>query len=771
MRVFLYAAVLMIAAILSCTMLMLNPLIGIVLLFGIVVLPIVFACYYYHVGDKARVSCWVVSSICIVASIVGFFGRIVYWQGSSIQGDHRVSGTIVRVSNYNDSNYISVTLGNLYIDSTHVSGQMRVNISIRDDKSDLHFANVGDELRFEGYVTTYDILQDKFDIDRLTSGVQYLCRIVDTNAQAIHIPRATTGMALVRLQLSDILDKFLSPSNASVARAMLIGDRTDMDADGNSIFVNTGFVHILSVSGAHISILAAVLGWILLKLKCKRIVASGITMVVVLIYAWLSSFEIPVIRAAIMFGVYSVASLRGKWYDTLNSLGFAACVLLLYNPFFVFSVSFVLSFGAVLSIVLFYKSIHISLYNFVNKIMSRKYALTTMNANCTFVTNASSVAILATTSTSRVATPPNNTKSIYLTNPRPLDKLLLKVSDKLSKAIALVLSVQVISIALTALTIGRIATYSAILNLVFKPLVDVIFILMMLLVPLTMIIPLIGYGLIGLDWLLNIFMYVLHWAADLPYSNIFVWPWLPLVLALIVALVLTSRFLLSNRVRVLAGIASLIMYIGVFAIGLPYNSVRNGVVPMSNNQTIVTSLDTTMYFGSIGSRASESYNILDFRITRIDVLFVTDDSFVNAKALRAIRRTFGVRTFYVPITMSVGDIVAMRQEGLHVEILDSNLVDWGEFSIGAIVTDGIFMGYQLFGSVNILISGQNVSLSKFGEEMLYNFDILRSSHTIPYYQAVQIVDNSFFEVDTELVLVSYDMPLSWFDYVDYKIKN
>ncbi len=120
-------------------------------------------------------------------------------------------------------------------------------------------------------------------------------------------------------------------------------------------FQTTGIIHILSVSGSHVALLFGFLYFLgkWLRLPKKLVIIGAI--VVVLFYAALSGLVPPVIRAAVM-GILSVGGVfleREK--ATLNLLGAAVLGMLLWDPFYLYDVSFQLSVGASAGILIFYR--------------------------------------------------------------------------------------------------------------------------------------------------------------------------------------------------------------------------------------------------------------------------------------------------------------------------------------------------------------------------------------------------------------------------------
>lgn len=138
----------------------------------------------------------------------------------------------------------------------------------------------------------------------------------------------------------------------NIGFAMMFGETTVLQNEVYDVFTGTGIAHLLAVSGFHISIIIAFVSFILRKLKANNGVKFCVVLAVLGFYAYICDFSVSVIRASIMSILLLYSSARNKEYDRLSALSLACCLILLINPLDLFSVSFVLSFIAVLSIVL-----------------------------------------------------------------------------------------------------------------------------------------------------------------------------------------------------------------------------------------------------------------------------------------------------------------------------------------------------------------------------------------------------------------------------------
>lgn len=139
-------------------------------------------------------------------------------------------------------------------------------------------------------------------------------------------------------------------------KGMLFGDVADMDEGWLEAYRATGVAHVLAVSGLHVGIVATALEALFKKLPWKRL-AFLLTLLATIFYGAMCGFRPSVLRAILLFALSRVAGLIGEKNDSLTSLGAAALLLLLLNPFQLFGAGFLLSFSAVLGLILFSKPI------------------------------------------------------------------------------------------------------------------------------------------------------------------------------------------------------------------------------------------------------------------------------------------------------------------------------------------------------------------------------------------------------------------------------
>ncbi len=164
-----------------------------------------------------------------------------------------------------------------------------------------------------------------------------------------------------REQIGRLIQTGAKGESRAVLNALIRGDRGDISPGLREAFNRAGIGHLLAISGLHIGIVASVaffvFKWILSRFTFflwhawTRKGAALLTLVPVLIYGMLSGLSPSTQRAVIMVVVFLMSFVFERESDALNTLALAALLIVLVSPPSVFSISFQLSFTAVLAIV------------------------------------------------------------------------------------------------------------------------------------------------------------------------------------------------------------------------------------------------------------------------------------------------------------------------------------------------------------------------------------------------------------------------------------
>lgn len=157
----------------------------------------------------------------------------------------------------------------------------------------------------------------------------------------------------MRHNIRRAIDAYFEEPDKGFLKALIIGDRGDVGRALNDDFINTGTVHILSISGQHVAIMAAILFFLLKVFAVKKRPSILITLLFMVFYSFVAGSSPPIIRSVIMFTIFSFGYLLDRESDILNSLGLAAFLMLLWRPSDLFEPAFQLSFLSLASIVVY----------------------------------------------------------------------------------------------------------------------------------------------------------------------------------------------------------------------------------------------------------------------------------------------------------------------------------------------------------------------------------------------------------------------------------
>jgi len=189
--------------------------------------------------------------------------------------------------------------------------------------------------------------------------------LLDVRSRGERINSIPVAVNRLRYRLQKFLEGSLEPDSAAFVIAVTTGQRAYLNADLRDAFNSAGLAHLLSISGTHFALFSVLLFGMFKVLvehlplrMLQRITvyltpsqaAAVLTLPFMLFYLGISGASIPSIRAFIMISLFLFGLFvqrKGSWF---NFLLLAAVVLVLWEPEVIFSISFQLSFIAVLFI-------------------------------------------------------------------------------------------------------------------------------------------------------------------------------------------------------------------------------------------------------------------------------------------------------------------------------------------------------------------------------------------------------------------------------------
>lgn len=264
------------------------------------------------------------------------------------------SGTVVSDPYYNESTERLICI--LRLDElAGASVRYDVKLYLRSSTMQLTGIEYGQRLDCYGHVWPQDSATNPYEYDGMNAlRADGLDGMAAAKLEDVTIHPAGKSLGSFRIRIRHAIEtriRALFPNNPELVNAFVLGNRNDLDQETRDMFSKTGVSHLICISGLHISTLAMAMSK-LLSLKLSRRVSAFGTLAAVLIYGFLIGFPASLVRATIMFAIYSFVPVVGKPSDPITRLSAALLGMLVIKPFNVLDGGFVLSFAASAGILL-----------------------------------------------------------------------------------------------------------------------------------------------------------------------------------------------------------------------------------------------------------------------------------------------------------------------------------------------------------------------------------------------------------------------------------
>lgn len=244
---------------------------------------------------------------------------------------------------------ITITLKGAYPEDAPQE-QYRIQVYISKETS----CQIGDKIRVYGKIKRLQVSRNKGMFNQAlyykAKNIQYTC-----NGEEIQIMEAgkvswREGIYQIRMKLYYRLQEIFPEDTAELLAAILLGIKSGLEEETKNLYQKAGILHLISISGLHISCIGLGLYHFLRKLGAGFGASGMITAIFLVLYGILSGESVSAQRAIIMAVFMMGAWYLGRSYDLLTALSYAAVFVLLEAPYQLYQAGFQLSFGAVLGI-------------------------------------------------------------------------------------------------------------------------------------------------------------------------------------------------------------------------------------------------------------------------------------------------------------------------------------------------------------------------------------------------------------------------------------
>lgn len=475
----------------------------------------------------------------------------------------------------------------------NLDGKISVAFSIYDDNIEF---DAGDIISFASTLTCQNFFDENREVDSFVvkDDIKYSTEL-NYSSDVFFYSQDEGLLQKFKKHNQTLLINNFGEDYGNLAFALIFGDRQDANEQILQVFKFSGVMHIFSVSGLHVSLIVALIYFLLSKLPINKYLRFSITFLFLLVYCLLCSFSAPVVRASIMSLVVLFAKLFFRKPDIVNSFSIAGIILLTLNPMNLFEGGFQMSFVAVFGLIFF--------ATIFNKI-----------------------------------------------------KIKNKVIKYIVMFVATSISTQIAMLPILAKFYGYVATYSLISNLFTLPLFSIFYPLLFIINLIVLIFPFLAFLYVFPKALLTVLIYINQIIATLPNGILKVKRFgLFSTVIYFVTIFCASKYLMVSPLKKLLVCLSLLVISlsSWYVFSLPKINNQNSIVACSTNLSSATLLTTkNNKFYLVNPNLSKTTSLAEWlkeqKIDKIEAIIVSNSSNFEAKDLYILMQKVDATKIYLP---------------------------------------------------------------------------------------------------------------------------
>ncbi len=199
---------------------------------------------------------------------------------------------------------------------------------------------------------------------------------IDCSESSSFIENISHKIAHLRSRIINHIKSVLPPDEAAVTAAIVAGEQGGISQELIGHYRDSGLAHFLSISGLHMSMIAGLMFFLIrflmalipplaLSFDSKK-VSAWFAIFISLVYLFISGMAVPAQRAFIMTFIVLLGVLFDRRAISMQTISWAAVIVLLFSPEALIGASFQMSFAAVIALIAFYEKFAAPLQRFLN---------------------------------------------------------------------------------------------------------------------------------------------------------------------------------------------------------------------------------------------------------------------------------------------------------------------------------------------------------------------------------------------------------------------
>ncbi len=160
-----------------------------------------------------------------------------------------------------------------------------------------------------------------------------------------------TNSKNILFSIKNSITKYIySFKSYKILNLFIMGNKDVLTRETYNVYKINGIAHLLAISGMHITFFILILNFMLQNIK--KTYKEIIIIAFLLMYIFLTNFSVSVLRSVLFYFLKNLCKVKKINVSNLKILSLTAVILLLINPFYLYSISFIYSFVITLGLIL-----------------------------------------------------------------------------------------------------------------------------------------------------------------------------------------------------------------------------------------------------------------------------------------------------------------------------------------------------------------------------------------------------------------------------------
>ena len=150
------------------------------------------------------------------------------------------------------------------------------------------------------------------------------------------------------------IDENSSGDNAAYLKGLVTGERSDISNEMKESFIDAGVMHLIAVSGLNVAYIILSVTLVLSVMRIPVLPRIVMTIIILILYCIFTGSPASIVRATVMGIIVLISFILERKVNFYNSIGVSALIILFYDSKQIYDSGFILSFSAVISMVVIY---------------------------------------------------------------------------------------------------------------------------------------------------------------------------------------------------------------------------------------------------------------------------------------------------------------------------------------------------------------------------------------------------------------------------------